>query len=115
MPIDPITLSLVVGSFLAGAAVGYFWDDIVAWARRAIGYILDRINDAIEVTSKAIVYLVKQGRRTYKRVEVYARNIYSKANKLYSEQQEIPPSEIPEEIDEELDRKLKIKVAQQST
>lgn len=76
---------ICAAAFSAGATVGYFWDEITQWATRAIGYILDRINRAIQVTSDAIVYLVKEGRRYYKKVEVYARNIYNESTQLLTE------------------------------
>lgn len=112
---DPITLTIMVGSFLAGAAIGYFWDEILAWAERAVKAILDAINYAIEVTTKAIIYLVKQGRRYYKRAEVYARNIYTKITRLLSGQEEIAAEDIPEELSAELEYKTKVKIAQQAT
>lgn len=64
---DPITWGIViVGSFFTGVAVAVFWDEIKEWATRMLGYILDAINAALEVTSDAVVYLVKEGTRVYK-------------------------------------------------
>ncbi|TAG86216.1 MAG: hypothetical protein EAZ09_19595 [Oscillatoriales cyanobacterium] len=115
MPFDPITWTIIIGSFLGGAAVGYFWDEISAWFTRVIGYILDQINRAIEVTSDAIVYLVKQGKRYYKRVEVFARNIYSKVTRLLSEQEEISQYDIPEDLNNQLEQKLKLELGRRGT
>lgn len=112
---DPLTWTFIIGSFLAGAAVGYFWDEIKAWTERAVKAILDAINYAIEVTSRAIIYLVKQGGRYYKRAEVYVRNIYSKSTRLDSRQEEIAEEDIPAELLEELEYKEKIELARQST
>lgn len=115
MPFDPITLTILLGSFLAGAAVGYFWDEIVDWAARVIARIIDTIDYAIEVTSDAIVYIVKEGRRFYQRVEIYARNYKSQRTRLLSEQKEIPAMDIPADIAAQLESKMKIKVAQGAT
>jgi hypothetical protein len=89
MPIDPISWAIIIGSFFAGAAVGYFWDEITEWANRMLGYILDSINIAIEVTSDATVYLVKQGARFYKRIEVYVRNRNSGVTTLKYKEEEV--------------------------
>ena len=111
---DPLTLTLIIGgSVVAGAAVGYFWEEIEAWAERAVKAILDAINSAIEVTSRAIIYLLKEGRRYYKRAEVYSRNIYNKKTRLLYKQEEIADVDIPEDVLKELDEKQKLKVAQQ--
>ncbi len=116
MPIDPISWVLIgLLVFDAGVIVAAFWDEIKAWASRMLGYILDAINWAVEVTSKAAVYLVKQGTRIYKRVEVYVRNIYSRRTRLDYRQEETSPYDVPDDINEELDRKMKIKLMEQST
>jgi len=115
MPFDPISLILVIGGFLAGVAFGYFWDAILDWAARVIARIIDAIDYAIEVTSDAIVFLVKEGRRFYQRVEVYARNLKNQRTRLLSEKKEIAPMDVPSDIAMELDRKMKIKVAQAAT
>jgi hypothetical protein len=110
----PIIVWLLAG-FAAGAAVGYFWDEIKEWATRALGYIFDAINWAIEVTSDAITYLVKQGNRIYKRIEVYVRNVYTGATRLEFRQQEISPHELPENIKDQLNTKQKLKLMQSET
>lgn len=94
MPIDPI--SWIVIGFIIGAATGYFWDEIKAWFDRMLGYILDGINWAVEQASNAIAYLVKQGTRVYKKIEVVIRNLVTgKYFKRYKEE-EISPYEVPE-------------------
>ncbi|NTW21613.1 MAG: hypothetical protein HGA42_19495 [Nostocales cyanobacterium W4_Combined_metabat2_030] len=115
MPIDPISWTIIIGSFLAGAAVGYFWDEITAWATRVIGYLLDLINRAIEVTSDAIVYLVREGKRYYKKVEILARNIYTKVTSILSEKKEIYQGDIPEELNKQLEYKAKLELGRAST
>ncbi|MCH2048066.1 MAG: hypothetical protein MK289_06165 [Trichodesmium sp. ALOHA_ZT_67] len=114
MPIDPITWTIIGLSFFGGAA-GYFWDDITAWFTRVIESLLDLINRAVEVTSDAIVYLVKKGKRIYKRVEVYARNIYDKTTRLLSDQEEIYPDDIPQELKVQLEFKAKLELGRRGT
>lgn len=113
MPIDPFTW-IILAAFV-GCAVGYFWDEIKVWATRVIGYILDAIIFAIEVTSDAIVYLVKEGRRFYKRVEVFVRNTVSGSYRKEYRQQEVPEYDIPDELKEQLEVKSRVKVMQRAT
>ncbi|MFM6081884.1 MAG: hypothetical protein ACKPCI_25795 [Dolichospermum sp.] len=115
MPIDPISWAIIIGSFIAGASVGYFWDEITEWANRMLGYILDSINRAIEVTSDAAVYLVREGSRVYKKVEVYVRNIHTLVTSIKQREEEISPYDLPDEINEQLNRKTKLKLMQQQT
>ena len=115
MPIDPITWTIIGLSFFGGAAVGYFWDDITAWFTRVIESLLDLINRAVEVTSDAIVYLVKKGKRIYKRVEIYARNIYDKTTRLLSDQEETYPDNIPQELKDQLEYKAKLELGRRGT
>lgn len=102
-------------SAIVGGAVVYFWDDIKAWATRMIGYILDGIRKAIEVTSDAIVYLSKQGYRYYKRVEVYVRNVYSSVTRLEYREEEVTEESIPDEMRDQLESKARLKLMQRST
>ena len=45
MPLDPISWALIIaGSFSAGVTVGYFLDDIRAWATRMLNRILNAID-----------------------------------------------------------------------
>jgi hypothetical protein len=111
MPIDPISWGIIIG-FIGGFGAGYFWDEIQKWATRAVSFILDRVNRAYEVASKGLVYLVKQGTRVYKRVEVYVRNVRSSSTRLEYRQEEISPYEIPDEIKDELSQKEKVKLMQ---
>ncbi len=111
---------IAVGAALFGAAVGgtvvYFWDEIKAWANRVIGYIVDAINYAIEVTSDAIVYLVREGQRYYKQVEVYVMDIYTGKTRIESRREEInDKSQIPQETREDLQYKAKLKLMQRPT
>jgi len=107
---DPIWIILV---FIAGAAVGRFWKEIKEWANRALGYILDGINRATEVTSDAIVYLVKEGtRRIYKKMEVWVKDIYTKEIKPKYKEESISRSEVPDEIKAQLDQKEAVKLMQ---
>ena len=73
------------------------------------------INRAVEVTSDAIVYLVKKGKRIYKRVEVYARNIYDKTTRLLSDQEETYPDNIPQELKDQLEYKAKLELGRRGT
>ncbi|TAF02451.1 MAG: hypothetical protein EAZ78_15190 [Oscillatoriales cyanobacterium] len=88
-----------------GFAVGYFWDDIKAWVIRTIEYIIDQINRAINAIANAIVSLVKVGQRVYRRVEVFTMNIFTKATKRFSEQEQVAYDDIPQEIKDELEDK----------
>jgi len=115
MPIDPISWMII--SFIAGAATGatvaYFWDSIKAWATRVVGYIIDTINRAIEVASKAIIYLEKRGARIYKRAEVYVRNIFNGNTSMRYKEEEIPRYDVPDDINADLENQIKMKVMQQ--
>jgi hypothetical protein len=113
MQIDPISWAIIIGSALAGFTVGYFWDEIQEWANRMLGYILDSINRAIELTSDATVYLVKQGALFYKRIEVYVRNRNSGVTTLKYREEEV--AEVPAEVEDQFRRNDKIKVMQQAT
>lgn len=115
MPIDPITWTIIGLSFLGGATVGYFWDEITAWANRVVGYIIDAVNYAIEVTSDAIVSLVKEGQRYYKLAEVYVMDIRTNKVRVESRRQEIPSPDVPQEYKEQLMRKAKLKLMQNAT
>lgn len=116
MSIDPITWAIItVAAFSAGAAVGYFWDEIKEWASRMLGYILDAINYAIEVTSDALVYIVKEGTRIYKEIEVFSRNIYTGATTRHVKREEISPNQVPSEMEELLNERMKVKILQQQT
>lgn len=100
-----------ITSFFAGVAVAAFWDNIKAWASRMLGYILDAVNWAIEVTfDDAITSLVKVGYRYYKSVEVWVRNIRSNKTERRFKKEEVPPAAIPAEIEEQLNQKREIKL-----
>ncbi|ELS33886.1 MULTISPECIES: hypothetical protein [Pseudanabaena] len=116
MAFDPISLifCFILGG-LTGASVAAFWEQIKAWAVKVIAKILDAINTAIEVTSDAIVYLVKEGKRIYKRVEVGVRNIYSGRTSLQFKEKEISSYDIPDEMNDQLNRKTKLKIGTCST
>lgn len=115
MPIEPITWVIIISSVFAGFTVGYLWDEIKEWASRMLGYILDAINYAIEVTSDALVYIVKEGTRIYKEIEVFSRNIYTGATTRHVKREEISPNQVPSEMDELLNEKMKVKIMQQQT
>ncbi|HIK09928.1 MAG TPA: hypothetical protein IGS52_06630 [Oscillatoriaceae cyanobacterium M33_DOE_052] len=102
-------------SFGTGMLVGYFWDDIIAWANRVVGAILDAINYAIEVTSDAVVKLVKEGSRYYKEAEVYVMNIRTGKLRIESRRQEVNENQIPEEYLNQLRRKAALQLLQRPT
>ncbi|NEQ72268.1 MAG: hypothetical protein F6K23_03755 [Okeania sp. SIO2C9] len=55
----------------------------------------------IEEESLADVYLIRESKLYYKRLEIYAKNIYSQMTKrLYQPEYEVSPYDIPEEITE---------------
>ncbi len=54
-----------------------------------------------ESENHLFVYLIREGKRYYKRVEIYARSILTKR---LAEQEEVSPYDIPEEIREKLER-----------
>ncbi|MBW4497986.1 MAG: hypothetical protein KME26_33980 [Oscillatoria princeps RMCB-10] len=113
--IDWILVGAAVLGFGAGLAIGYFWDEIVAWAERVVGAILDAINYAIEVTSDAIVKLVKEGYRYYRVAEAYVMDIRTGKTRIESRREEMPENQIPEEIKEQLRNKRQLKLLQSST
>ncbi|MBF2014609.1 MAG: hypothetical protein HC836_48790 [Richelia sp. RM2_1_2] len=113
--IDPISLTLIFfAGAAASAAVASFWKDIKAWAAQAIGYIIDTIDWAVEVTSDAYAYVVKEGTRIYKRSEVFVRNLITGATRTQYRREEISRYDIPDEAREDLDRKGKLLAAQYS-
>ncbi len=120
MPIEPITWVVVIGgTFLLGAAVGYFWDDIKAWLTRVTKNLLDSIDKTIDVLSEAIVYLVRENKRFYKRVEIYVRNKINKSTGknrgILYEQEEIPEFDVPEDMKEPLYELGKIQILRGTT
>jgi hypothetical protein len=115
MPIDPITWAIIIGGALAGFTVDNFWDEIKEWASRMLGYILDVINHDVEVTSDALVYIVKEGTRIYKEIEVFSRNIYTGATTRHVKREEISPNQVPPDIEEQLEAKRKVQIMQQQT
>lgn len=110
---DPITWMII--GFLLGGVVAVFWDDIKEWASRVVDEILNIIDSLIEVTSDAITYLLKQGTRVYRRVEVYVRNVRTGGTKLEYRQEEISIDDIPEDLKNQLNERMKIKILQQVT
>ena len=119
--VEWIILAKVVGSVLAGAAAGatvaVFWDEIKAWASRALGYILDAINWALEVTSDAITSLMRRGTRYYVRTEVYARNISSGNYRNVYKEKEVPGVDVPDEFKQQIKNKTdgKLRMMQRRT
>ncbi|NEP80315.1 MAG: hypothetical protein F6K39_20395 [Okeania sp. SIO3B3] len=94
----------------AGIATRHFWEKIKAWASRVVGYILDAINNAIEVASKAIISIVKEGKRYYKLAKVYVMGIHTGETKIESKQEQISTHEIPPSILKELQEKREYKL-----
>jgi hypothetical protein len=97
MPIDPISW-VIIGllAFDTGLIIGAFWDEIKAWFDRMLGYILDGINWAVEQASNAIAYLVKQGTRVYKKIEVVIRNVVTGKYFKRFKEEEISPYDVPQ-------------------
>ncbi|MFK0729948.1 MAG: hypothetical protein ACIWVG_01940 [Gloeotrichia echinulata HAB0833] len=110
----PIIAWIAVAA-IAGFTAGVFWDEIKEWASQMLGYILDGINTAIEVTSDAVVYLVQEGPRVYERIEVYVRNVRNGSTRLEYRQKEIPRAEVPNDLNAQLDAKMKVKLMQNPT
>jgi hypothetical protein len=106
MPLDPISWILIIAvasaSGAAGATVVVFWNEIKAWATSTALQILDQIDRAIETTSDAITYLVKEGKSYFKEVLIYTRNRLN--NQAYSHMIRKPISvlEVPEEVRNQL-------------
>lgn len=113
MPLDPFSWAII--GFVVGALTANFWDEITEWASRALEVILRAIDITVTVTSDAVVYLVKQGTRIYKKVEVTARNIYTKVTQNHTKTEEVSPYDVPDEINDQLDRKEKIKLLTRTT
>ncbi|NEQ72265.1 MAG: hypothetical protein F6K23_03745 [Okeania sp. SIO2C9] len=54
-----------------------------------------------EAENSIFVDLIRESKRYYKRLEIYAKNIYRKMTKrLYQPEYEVSPYDIPEEITE---------------
>ena len=113
MPLDPISWAII--GFVVGVVAASFWDEITEWANRALESILRTIDLAVTVTSDAVVYLTKKGTRVYKKIEVYARNIYNDTTKRHTKKEEVSKDEIPDDINQKLQRKKKLKLMQQTT
>ena len=106
----------VIIALLTGAATGYFWDEIKAWALRFLDFIVDAIDRMAEVISDGIVYLIKRGHRYYKRVEVYVRNVSSGRSRLKYREEEVVDEDIPAESRAQLnERQRKLAVLKVST
>ncbi|MEM1173037.1 MAG: hypothetical protein AAGJ08_29225 [Cyanobacteria bacterium P01_H01_bin.35] len=113
---EPITWVVVIGgTFLLGAAVGHFWDDIKAWLTRVTKHLLDRIDRTIEVVSNTMVYVVKEGKRYYKRFEIFARNTLTRIIRGLYQQEEVSIIDIPEDIITQLDSQEKLLILQRAT
>jgi len=117
MAIDPISLTLIwfIAGATAGATVAVFWDEIKSWAYNALCNILDSINRAIEVTSDAVAYLVKEGTRIYKRTEVFVENVRTGNIVIKYKEERVSESDVPNELRSQLDRKKKIEAVRYST
>ena len=103
----------MIVAFFAGVTVNRFWKQIKEWADLALGYILNGINKAVEVTSDAFVYLVKEGTRlVVKRMIVGVQNIYTNENRSEKREEEISRSELPDEIKAQLEQRAQMKLMQ---
>jgi membrane protease subunit (stomatin/prohibitin family) len=104
-------VAVVAGAVLGGLLIT-FWDEIKQWAEQVLGYILDAINTAIEVTSDAFVFLIEKGTRYYKRVEVFVRNVHTNMTRSKVEEEEVSEYDLPDKVKEQLnartDKKLKL-------
>ncbi|MBF2056189.1 MAG: hypothetical protein IGQ45_02970 [Cyanobacterium sp. T60_A2020_053] len=107
MPIPVIVwwVGSAIGGALVGAAITYFWDSIREWASRMLDYILNGINQAVEVTSQAIVSLIKNGDSIFKLIKVYVmdrnRNV-----RVESRRENINKNDVPEDILAQLDAQM---------
>lgn len=113
MPIDILFWALAAG--IAGFAAGYFWDEIKVWATNTVRAILNSINWAIEVTSDALTYLIKQGRSIYKRVEVHVKNVVTGGVRREYRQELISETDVPNDIMSQLNSKEKLLVMRTGT
>ena len=98
MPFDPISWAII--GFVVGALTATFWDEIREWATRGLQAILVTLVLAATVISDSVVYLVRQGSRIYKKLEVFSRNIYTNVTKRHEKMEEV--SSVPAEFDEQL-------------
>ncbi len=110
----PIIGWIILG-FITGAAVSHFWKEIQQWATLTLSRLLDGLNKAIEVTSKAVVYLIKQGAYIYKMVQVHSQNIQNNQITKYQPMEVVPPQEVPDDIMKELNQKTQLRVMEQAT
>jgi len=103
MPIDILFWAIAAG--IAGFTAGYFLDEIKVWATNTVRAILNSINWAIEVTSDALTYLIKEGKSIYKRVLVYVKNVATGGVRREYRQELIPENDIPNDIMSQLNSK----------
>lgn len=106
MPFDPISWT-IIGTIVGLFAVS-FMDEIREWATRALEKIRNAIDRSVEVTSDAIVSIVKEGYRYYKKIKVYVMNIRTDVTKTITTTQESsnPPEEIKTKLAKEKEEKL---------
>ncbi|EKD10274.1 MAG: hypothetical protein P5702_08070 [Limnospira sp. PMC 1291.21] len=108
MAIDPISWTIIAVTILG--AVSPYWNEIKAWANRAVAQILDTINQAVEVVSDVAIYLLKEKNRYYKQAETYIMNINNKEYRFEIVKESIELSDIPEEFRQQLEERAKIKL-----
>ncbi len=88
---------LAVGAIIGAAAYAAFREKIQEWATRVVGFLLDTINAFVEVTSNALVYLIREGNKYYTEARLFVKNTSNNTNRMESKRQEIKESDIPQE------------------
>lgn len=100
-------------ALLIGGAVAYFWDDIKNWISRVFDAIVATLNSFIEWAVEGIAFIVEEGGKYYKAVQVLVRN------KLGHERVEhhvepISRSDVPSEIKNQLEEGMALLIAKHS-
>lgn len=86
----------IIVSAIAGAAAVVFWERIKEWATRVVGLLVDGINLLVEVIGGGIVSFIKEGRKFYKTLDLYTKDI--ETQKYYRRElpkEELKASEVP--------------------
>ncbi|NMG22698.1 hypothetical protein [Brasilonema bromeliae] len=97
MPLDPISW-LIIGAII-GAGTVVFWDRIKDWATRVMGFLLDQMNKLVEFLVGGVVFLIKEGKKYYKKLYLYTRDKESqKPYRRESDKVEIKEADIPSDL-----------------
>ena len=117
MPI-PVLIWIVTAAF-AGAALGYFWEDVIKpWAIKAAGRILDSINSILLNFSDGLLYLLKKGEKYIVELRVYLKDNRSGDRFVETERRKVSDDEfnqLPAYIRSQVEQKKEVQIEQVQT